>query len=57
MAILLNKEGVNKLKRLLKLGRRNGTPKGLGKMGFRVPFIQKGLYLKEGIVNIFKNKI
>ena len=37
--ILLNKEGVNKLKKLPKLGRRSGALKGLGKVGSGVPFI------------------
>ena len=39
IVILLGKEGVNKLKKFLKLGRRNRALGGLGKVGSRVPFI------------------
>jgi hypothetical protein len=39
MVILLGKEGVNKLKKLLKLGRRSRALGGLGKVGSRVPSI------------------
>ena len=37
VVILLGKEGANKLKKLLKLGRRSGALGGLGKVGSRVP--------------------
>jgi len=49
------KEGVNKLKKLLKLGRRSEALGGLGKVGSGVPFIQEGLY--PGIVDTFKDRI
>ena len=55
--ILPGKEGVNKLKKFLKLGRHSGALGGLGKIGSRVPFIREGLYLKEGIVDTFKDRI
>ena len=57
IVILLGKEGVNKLKRLLKLGRRSRALGGLGKVGSRVPSVRKGSYLGEGIVNTFKDRI
>ena len=37
--IFLGKKGVNKLKKLLKLGRRSRALEGLGKVGSRVPSI------------------
>ena len=37
IVVLLYKEGVNKLKKLLKLGRRSRALGGLGKVGSRVP--------------------
>ena len=45
--VLLGKEGVNKLKKFLKLGRRSRAPGGSGKVGSRVPsgHIQEKLYL------------
>ena len=55
--VLLGKEGVNKLKKLKKLGRCSGALKGLGKVSSKIPFIQEGLYLGNSIVNIFKDKI
>ena len=39
IVILLGKEGVNKLKKLLKLGRRSRALGELGKVGSRVPSI------------------
>jgi hypothetical protein len=39
IVILLGKEGVNKLKKFLKLGRRSRALGGLGKVGSRVPSI------------------
>ena len=39
VVIFLGKEGVNKLKKLLKLGRRSRVLGGLGKVGSRVPSI------------------
>ena len=51
------KEGVNKLKKLLKLKRRSGAPGGLGKVGSKVPFIQEGSYLENSMVDTFKDKI
>ena len=39
IVVLLGKEGANKLKRLLKLGRRSRALGGLGKVGSRVPSI------------------
>ena len=38
IVVLLGKEKVNKLKKFLKLGRRNGVLGGLGKIGSKVPF-------------------
>ena len=57
IVIQLGKEGVNKLKKFLKLRRRSGALGGLSKIGSKVPSIQKGLYLGEGIVDTFKDKI
>ena len=57
IVILLGKEGVNRLKKPLKLGRRSRALGGLGKVGSRVPSIQKGSYLGEGIVDTFKDRI
>jgi hypothetical protein len=57
IVILLGKEGANKLKKLLKLGRRSRALGGLGKVGSRVPSIRKGLYLEDGIVDTFKDRI
>ena len=57
IAILLGKKGVNKLKKLLKLGRRSRALGGLGKVGSKVPFIREGLYLGDGIVDTFKDRI
>ena len=37
--ILLNKEGVNKLKKLLKLKKHNRALRGLGKVNSKIPFI------------------
>ena len=48
---------LKKLKKLLKLERRNRALEGLGKVGSRAPSIQKGLYLGEGIVDTFKDRI
>jgi len=45
---------LKKLKKLLKLGRRSGAPKGLGKVGSKV---QEGSYPGEGIVDTFKDRI
>ena len=39
IVIFLDKEGVNKLKKLLKLGRRSRALGGLGKVGSRAPSI------------------
>ena len=39
IVILIGKKGVNKLKKLLKLGRRSRALEGLGKVGSRVPSI------------------
>jgi len=55
--VLLGKKGVNKPKKLLKLGRRSRAPGGLGKVGSRVPSIWEGSYLRDGIVDIFKDRI
>ena len=57
IVIFLGKKGVNKLKKLLKLGRRTRALGGLGKVGSRVPSIQEGLYLGDSIVDIFKDRI
>ena len=57
IVILLGKEGVNKLKKLLKLGRCSKALGGLGKVGSRVPSIQEGSYLGYSIVNTFKDRI
>jgi hypothetical protein len=57
IAILLGKKGVNKLKKLLKLGRRSRALGGLGKVGSRVPFIPEGSYLGDSIVDTFKDRI
>ena len=48
---------LKKLKKLPKLGRCSRALGGLGKVGSRVPSIREGLYLGEGIVDIFKNRI
>jgi len=55
--VLLGKEGANKLKKLPKLGRRSGAPGGLGKVGSGVPSIREGLYLGDGMVDTFKDRI
>ena len=39
IVVLLGKKGVNKLKKLLKLGRRSRALGGLSKVGSRVPSI------------------
>ena len=39
IVILLGKKGINKLKKLLKLGRHSRALGGLGKVGSRVPSI------------------
>jgi hypothetical protein len=39
IVIFLGKKGVNKLKKLLKLGRRSRALEGLDKVGSRVPSI------------------
>ena len=57
IVILLGKEGVNKLKKLKKLGMCSGALKGLGKVSSKIPFIQEGLYLENNIIDIFKDKI
>ena len=57
IVILLGKKGVNKLKKLLKLGRRSRALEGLGKVGSRAPSIQKGSYLGDSIVDTFKDRI
>ena len=57
IVILLGKKGVNKLKKLKKLGRRRGALGGLGKVGSRVSSIPEGLYLGDGIVDTFKDRI
>jgi len=48
---------LKKLKKLPKLGRRSRALGGLGKVGSRVPSIQEGLYLGEGIADTFKDRI
>ena len=48
---------LKKPKKLLKLGRRSRALGGLGKVGSRVPSIREGLYLGEGIVDTFKDRI
>jgi hypothetical protein len=55
--VLLGEEGVNKLKKLKKLKRCSGVLRGLSKVNSRVPSIQKGLYLGDGMVDTFKDKI
>ena len=57
IVVLLGKEGVNKLKKLLKLGRRSRALGGLGKVGSRVPSILEGLYLGDSMVDTFKDRI
>ena len=57
IVILIGKEGVNKLKKLLKLGRRSRALGGLGKVGSRVPSIRERSYLGDSIVDTFKDKI
>ena len=57
IVILLGKKGVNKLKKLLKLGRRSRALEGLGKVGSRVPSIREGSYLGDGMVDTFKDSI
>jgi hypothetical protein len=57
IVIFLGKKGVNKLKELLKLGRRSRALGGLGKVGSKVPFIREGLYLGDSIVDTFKDRI
>ena len=57
IVILIGEEGANKLKKLLKLGRRSGALGGLGKVGSRVPSIREGSYLGDGIVDTFKDRI
>ena len=49
--IQLGEEGVNKLKKLLKLGRRSGAPGGLDKVGSGVPSVQKGSCPGDGMVD------
>ena len=39
IVVFLGKEGANKLKKLLKLGRRSRALEGLGKVGSRAPSI------------------
>ena len=39
IVVLLDKEGINKLRKLLKLERRSRALGGLGKVDSRVPFI------------------
>ena len=56
IVILLGKEGVNKLKKLLKLGRRSRALGGLGKVGSGVPSIREGSYLGDSIVDTFKDR-
>ena len=48
---------LKKPKKLLKLGRRSGAPEGSGKIGSGVPSVWEGLYLGEGIVDTFKDRI
>ena len=57
IVILLGKEGANKLKKLLKLGRCSGALGGLGKVGSRVPSVREGLYPEDSIVDTFKDRI
>ena len=55
--ILLSKEGVNKLKKLLKLGRYSRALGGLGKVSSKVLSVREGLYPEEGIVDTFQDRI
>jgi len=55
--VLLGKKGVNKLKKLPKLGRRSGALGGSGKVGSKVPSVREGSYLEDGIVDTFKDRI
>ena len=48
---------LKKPKKLPKLGRRSGAPEGSGKVGSGILSVREGLYLKEGMVDTFKNKI
>ncbi len=57
IVVLLGKEGVNKPKKFLKLGRRSGAPGGSGKVGSGVPPVREGLYLGDGMVDIFEDRI
>ena len=55
--VFLGEEGVNKPKKLPKLGRRSGAPGGSGKVGSGVPSVREGSYPGEGIVNTFEDRI
>jgi len=57
IVVFLGKEGVNKPKKLPKLGRRSGAPGGLGKVGSKVPSVREGSYLGDGMVDTFKDRI
>ena len=48
---------LKKLKKLPKLGRRSGALGGLGKVDSGVPSVREGLYLGDGIVDTFKDRI
>jgi len=48
---------LKKPKKFLKLKRHNKALKKSNKVGFKILFIQEGLYLRKGIINTFKNKI
>ena len=55
--VLRGEEGVNKPKKLPKLGRRSRALGGSGKVGSGVPSIREGSYPGEGIVDTFKDRI
>ncbi len=48
---------MNKLKKLLKLGRRSEALGGSGKVGSGVPFIREESYLGDGMVDTFEDRI